>query len=579
MARLAILLLILIAVDHVNPTTSLPLSTNSRWIVDDQTDRRVKLACVNWPSHLEPVFAEGLSKRSMDSIAEQIVSMGFNCVRLTWPLYLVTNDSLSSLTVRRSFQNLGLMEPIAGIQANNPSVIDVSLIQAFQAVVSSLGKNNVMVILDNHLSKPEWCCGYFDGDGFFGDPYFNPDLWVTGLTRMATLFNGVTNVVGMSLRNELRGPKQNINDWYRYMQKGAEAVHAANPNVLIILSGLSFDKDLSFIKNRPLILTFSRKLVFEMHWYGFSDGQAWVTGNPNRVCGRVTNDMKRMSGFLVDKGYPLFVSEFGVDLRGTNVNDNRYLNCFLGMVAELDLDWALWTLVGSYYLREGVIGFNEYYGILDWNWIDMRNSSFVERISALQSPFRGLGLLETELHKVIFHPLTGLCVLRKPSGSSLSLGPCTDSEAWNYSPQKTLELKGTQLCLQADEPGTMVKLGTICGGSNSRWETISDSKMHLSLKLGNVTSVCMDIDSNNDIVVAGCKCLNDDSQCDPKSQWFKLVNSTRSGNGGNSFVDFDSITDFGKRVFIESFGWFDIKISLDRFRASLVLLLGLKGTF
>lgn len=132
MARLATLLLILIAVHHVNPTTSLPLSTNSRWIVDDQTDRRVKLACVNLPSHLEPVFAEGLSKRSMDSIAEQIVSMGFNCVRLTWPLYLVTNDSLSSLTVRRSFQNLGLMEPIAGIQANNPSVIDVSLIQAFQ---------------------------------------------------------------------------------------------------------------------------------------------------------------------------------------------------------------------------------------------------------------------------------------------------------------------------------------------------------------------------------------------------------------------------------------------------------------
>ncbi|PPR91947.1 hypothetical protein GOBAR_AA28727 [Gossypium barbadense] len=75
MARLAILLLILIAVHHVNPTTSLPLSTNSRWIVDDQTDRRVKLACVNWPSHLEPVFAEGLSKRSMDSIAEQIVSV------------------------------------------------------------------------------------------------------------------------------------------------------------------------------------------------------------------------------------------------------------------------------------------------------------------------------------------------------------------------------------------------------------------------------------------------------------------------------------------------------------------------
>lgn len=81
--------------------------------------------------------------------------------------------------------------------------------------MSSLGANNVMVILDNHISKPGWCCSNFDGNGFFGDPYFNPDDWITGLTRMATLFNGVTNVVGMSLRNELRGPKQNVNDWYR----------------------------------------------------------------------------------------------------------------------------------------------------------------------------------------------------------------------------------------------------------------------------------------------------------------------------------------------------------------------------
>lgn len=191
----------------------------------------------------------------------------------------------------------------------------------------------------------------------------------------------------------------------------------------------------------------------------------------------------------------------------------------------------------------------------------------------------GSGLSEIELHKVIFHPLTGLCVLRKPSGSPLSLGPCTDSEAWNYSPQKTLELKETQLCLQADEPGTMVKLGTICGDSNSRWEIISDSKMHLSLKLENVTSICMDVDSNNNVVVAGCKCLNDDNRCDPMSQWFKLVNSTKSGNGGNSFVDFDSIIDFGKRVFMESFEWFDIKISLNRFKANLVLLLRLKSAF
>jgi hypothetical protein len=84
-------------------------------------------------------------------------------------------------------------------------------------VVKSLGDMDLMVILDNHVTQPGWCCSNSDGNGFFGDQYFDPDLWLMGLTKMATLFNGLTNVVGMSLRNELRGPKQNLNDWYRYI--------------------------------------------------------------------------------------------------------------------------------------------------------------------------------------------------------------------------------------------------------------------------------------------------------------------------------------------------------------------------
>lgn len=83
-------------------------------------------------------------------------------------------------------------------------------------MVASLAKKNVMIILDNHTSKPGWCCSTFDGNGFFGDEYFNPDLWIHGLTKVATIFNATRNVVAMSLRNELRGPRQNVDDWYRY---------------------------------------------------------------------------------------------------------------------------------------------------------------------------------------------------------------------------------------------------------------------------------------------------------------------------------------------------------------------------
>lgn len=173
------------------------------------------------------------------------------------------------------------------------------------------------------------------------------------------------------------------------MQKGAEAIHAANPNVLVILSGLSYDKDLSFIQNQPVTLSFSNKLVFEIHWYGFSNSEEWKTGNPNQVCGRVVDNIMTISGFLLDKGYPLFISEWGIDQRGNNENDNRYLNCFLAWAADHDLDWALWTLVGSYYFRQGVVGMEEFYGVLNWDWCEPRNSSFLEKISAIQTPFQG----------------------------------------------------------------------------------------------------------------------------------------------------------------------------------------------
>ncbi|KAJ4960110.1 hypothetical protein NE237_020020 [Protea cynaroides] len=509
------------------PVTARPLYTNSRWIVDE-SGQRVKLACVNWVSHLEPMVAEGLTKQPLDVISKRIISMGFNCVRLTWPLFMVTDDSLSSLSVRQSFERLGLFDSVAGIELNNPDLLDLPIIQAYQVVVSNLADNSVMVILDNHLSKPGWCCSNSDDNGFFGDRYFDPDLWLKGLTTIATMFNGTNKVVGMSLRNELRGRKQNAKDWYRYMQGAAEAVHKANPDVLVILSGLNYDLDLTFLHKRQVKLSFEKKLVFEVHWYSFSDGgDAWSRGNPNEVCARVVKNMMRNAGFLLKQGWPLFVSEFGGDQRGTNVNDNRYFDCFFGVAVELDWDWALWTLVGSYDLREGVVGMEEFYGMLDWGWTGIRNSNFLQRLSTIQIPLQGPGVSNLMPYKIILHTSTGLCVHRNPITKSLSLGSCAESEAWDYTPEKILMVKGTYDCLQADGVGKPAKLGSLCTDTNSKWEPISDSKMHFSTKLFNRRTVCLDVDSNNAFLTNPCKCLSGDHLCNPGSQWFKIVNSTR----------------------------------------------------
>ncbi|GAB2280558.1 hypothetical protein Dimus_015185 [Dionaea muscipula] len=498
------------------------LSTSGRWIVDG-SGRRVKLSCVSWPSHLQVVVAEGLSKQPVDLISRKITSMGFNCVRFTWPLFLATDNALAAMTVRDSLENLGLDEDILGFQDKNPTIIDLTLTGAFQAVVSSLGRNNVMVILDNHISKPGWCCSGSDGSGFFGDRYFDPDVWINGLSKMAKMFKGNAHVVGMSLRNELRGSRQNVNDWYRYMQQGAEAVHRNNPDVLVILSGLNYDKDLSFLRQRPLSLSFGGKTVLEAHWYAFTDGSAWKDGNANQVCGRVVNNVMSTSGFLLGQGLPLFLSEFGIDQRGSNINDNRYFSCFLGLAAQLDFDWALWTLTGSYYLRQGVRRMSEYYGVLDDNWSQPRSPNFLSRISAIQSPLQGPGL-GGSAHKVIFHPSTGLCILSRYQ--LLRLGPCSESAAWSYTAERTLKTDGASSCLQAGASGQPAKLG-VCSSPGAKWIAISDSRMHLSATLPGGTAVCLDVNSKNFIITSPCRCLSNDGACDPTSQWFNIVDSTR----------------------------------------------------
>ncbi|KAF9603079.1 hypothetical protein IFM89_033804 [Coptis chinensis] len=432
-----------------------PLFTNSRWIVDEDGNR-VKLACVNWPDHLQPAVAEGLSKKPVDVISEKIRSMGFNCVRLTWPLALINNHTLASMTVENSFKSLGLYESLGGIKVNNERFLNMSLSQVFKNVVSSLGDNNIMVILDNHITTPGWCCSNNDSSAFFGDKDFDPKLWIKGLGRMATMFKGTKNVIGMSLRNELRGPNQNVKAWYRYMQRGAEAVHAANPEVLVVLSGLYFDTDLSFLRKKQVKVSFTKKLVFEGHWYAFTENAtAWVESNHNDYCGIFMNNIQNNYTFLLKQGYPVFLGEFGTDQTGLNENGNRFFNCILGFIADWDMDWSLWALQGSYYLRGGVYAMDETYGLLSYDWESVRNSSYLRRLQAVQSPFQGVGL------------------------------------------------------------GLPPRLGNDCTNSSSKWEMISNSRMHLSSELASGERVCLDVSKDGTIITNQCKCLAKDPKCDP----------------------------------------------------------------
>ncbi|XP_076887470.1 glycosyl hydrolase 5 family protein-like [Bidens hawaiensis] len=511
---------------------SFPLSTSSRWIIDEHSGHRVKLACVNWPGHLQVMIPEGLNKKPMKNIVSDINNiMGFNCVRLTWATYMYTR--YANLTVSESLDRWNLTAAKDGVAKNNPEVLGMSIVDAQNAVVNELGKGKIMVVLDNHISLPEWCCGDNDGNGFFGDEYFDPDEWVRGLVAVARRYQGNPSVVAMSMRNELRGPRQNVTTWYNYMQQGGGAIHHENPDILVIFSGLSYDTNLGFLKGQPLMIKLDNKLVFESHWYPFGQPEDKWIFQTNEYCAGVTKTFMDNTGFLLQDNknpVPLFLSEFGLDQSGGNEVENRYLVCLLATVAEMDVDWALWQLPGSFMLREGKVDVEDVFGMYDSKWKKLRNATMVDKLRFIQTNIQGYDHgPSNQTSYILYHPLIGKCV--GPT-DNLSMTNCEHASHWIHEHDgSSIQLVNTDQCLTTFKQG-MSPILSHCNSSTAEgsWNVVSVSKHHLASKDIQGNKLCLEVDTSSlKIVTNKCLCLDDALRdvlkCDdnPQSQWLKLV--------------------------------------------------------
>ncbi|RHN44350.1 putative cellulase [Medicago truncatula] len=185
---LILLLAFSIFASHSN---SLPLSTNNRWIIDE-TGKRVKLHCVNWSSHLNAMVAEGLEIKPLKDLIAQLKELGFDCVRYTWATHMFTR--YSNYKVGENLDKLNLTSSRLGIGNFNPSLENITVVEAFDFVIDEFGKQGMMVLVDNHVSDPKWCCHNKDGNGFFGDQYSDPKEWLQGLSNVANRVKGKSQV-------------------------------------------------------------------------------------------------------------------------------------------------------------------------------------------------------------------------------------------------------------------------------------------------------------------------------------------------------------------------------------------------
>nr|XP_043609567.1 glycosyl hydrolase 5 family protein-like [Erigeron canadensis] len=524
------ILVILVFLYLVKCAYPLPLTTKSRWIVDESTGERVKFKCINWPAHLRPMLAEGLDKKPVGHIARHVASLGFNCVRLTYATHMFTR--YYNKTVVQTFRELKLTDAIKGLQKNNPVVLDLRVVDVLSVVINVIKAHGLMVVLDNHVSEPMWCCSDNDGNGLFGDKFFEPEEWLRGLAIVGERYMNNNMVVAMSLRNELRGPRESVSEWYRWVRKGATRIHVSKPDALILISGLYYDLDFTQLKTRTLGLepAITSKIVYETHQYSFSNGQnKWLHQAVNQMCNSMINDINTKAGFLTTGRHPaqLFVTEFGVNLMGTNRADNSFLPCYMAYLAKMDLDWALWALPGSYYFRQGIQNLDEPYGLLDSDWTRLRNPGFNDKLHLIQQTLQ-VPKTASSNYTLMYHPLSGRCINSNDKKEIFTEGCDSAFTGWSHvGDGSPIQVLNTKLCIMVIGDGLPVKLPNDCNGKQSAWKSIPNS-FQITSKDGNGVDLCLDFDGNSNSKILSKKCIcagGSAANCreNPQSQWFQFV--------------------------------------------------------
>jgi endoglucanase len=373
-----------------------PLHTQSRYVVDAD-GKRFKLAGVNWYGAESATFVpDGLALRPRSEIAKLIVELGFNSVRLPFCNELIEKNPIVDA---------------ARVQAN-PDLVGKTSLEVLDAVIDSLAQQGLVILLDNHRSRGDWCCDTAHGDGLWYTTEYPEETFISHWQFMAERYKSQPMVVGADLRNELRGqlvptaPSSctncdtptadcvcewaswgdntgNNRDWTVVAERTGNAILEIQPNWLIIVEGPHWGTWLG-AGYRHLTLNQPNRLVYSAHQYA-------MTGGFSNDCAAYKTSLDQKFGFVVEEGKsyttPLWIGEFGIANTST---ENAWWLCMNEYLKEKDLDWAYWPLNGTQGPGYGrTDGARETYGVLNLTWDAAANETHLAHLKALQAPMLG----------------------------------------------------------------------------------------------------------------------------------------------------------------------------------------------
>ncbi|HEY1916468.1 MAG TPA: cellulase family glycosylhydrolase [Streptosporangiaceae bacterium] len=352
-----------------------PLHTSGASIVD-ASDKAVHLNTVNWyGAESADYVVGGLAYQPVTTIVNEIVSMGFNGVRLPWSNQMWESNPVVS----------------SAYLTANPQFQGDHAVTIFEQVVKDLASAGLMVILDNHNSNAEWCCSGTDGNTLWYNSSYPQSAWLADWKSMVTAFTSVPQVIGVDLRNEPRGAAtwggSAADNWQAAATTGGDEVQSVDPNLLVFVEGVNYALDLSGVSSLPVTLTDADHVVYEAHDYGFDHSgvasyDAWVA--------QIQSDW----GYLAGKD-PLWVGEFGTcNTAATCVSstDTADLGVWFSAIVRYldyhDVNWSYWAINGTE--SDGLpgqgrtYGSPETYGVLNTGWTAAASAALLTALQGIQ---------------------------------------------------------------------------------------------------------------------------------------------------------------------------------------------------
>lgn len=375
--------------------TAAPQPSDMSWLATQGGDlitvndgKKFRLKSVNWYGMESilmpgPLWARAWKTIQVGSVThlgciDEMKALGFNSIRIpicedvTWPGRTITAGNYVNVQLNPSLFIAG-GDPFATPQPIRPAIECLDL---FVEHAASLG---MRVVLDMHCLAPNtdntqgtgglWYTTANPGDqggtaGTIGEPRSEAQ-WIAAWTFLANRYKNQPAVCGFDLVNEPHNGTWDddpLTGMPAAYERCAAAIHAINPNVLIICEGVYgvhqfpggqywgtiWSGDLVGVRTRPVVTTVPNRVVYSPHDYaqdgamgGGQQGPSWLyepdfPANMPEVWGF-------MWGYLAEEGIaPLWIGEFGATFGAGKTVNNQWVAALHEYTNAHNISWAYW---------------------------------------------------------------------------------------------------------------------------------------------------------------------------------------------------------------------------------------------